>query len=308
MILVTGASGLLGTSLLSRAQQTSRKVAGISRTNEVRVSGIRVQPLELTDPSATRQFILELHPSTIIHCAAATDVDWCEDHPDEAHEINTTASEYLASLAQEIRACFVQVSTDSVFDGEKGNYSETDVPRPLNEYAKTKLSAERAVLAVHSSPLIVRVNFYGSGELKKRKLAAWVLHQLRAGRRVQGFTDVFFCPMFASDLADTIFDLLDAKLTGLHHVVGSERISKYEFAVRLATTFEFDPELVVPSVLRNAALRAERPRDLSLNSAKVSAALSRKMPDVDSGLQKFLTFSKPRYGKPDAELCSKGGK
>jgi dTDP-4-dehydrorhamnose reductase len=67
----------------------------------------------------------------------------CEDHPDEAHEINTTASEYLARLAEEIGACFVQVSTDSVFDGEKGNYSETDVPRPLNVYAKTKLSAEK---------------------------------------------------------------------------------------------------------------------------------------------------------------------
>jgi dTDP-4-dehydrorhamnose reductase len=76
MILVTGASGLLGASLLSRAQQTARKAAGTSRTNEVRVSGIHVQPLELTDPSATRQFIFERHPSTIIHCAAATDVDW----------------------------------------------------------------------------------------------------------------------------------------------------------------------------------------------------------------------------------------
>jgi len=308
MILVTGASGLLGASLLSRAQQTARKAAGTSRTNEVRVSGIHVQPLELTDPSATRQFIFERHPSTIIHCAAATDVDWCEDHPDEAHEINTTASEYLARLAEEIGACFVQVSTDSVFDGEKGNYSETNVPRPLNVYAKTKLSAEKAVLAAHSSPLLVRVNFYGSSELKKRKLAAWVLAQLRAGRRVQGFTDVFFCPMFAKDLADTIFDLLDAKLAGIHHVVGSEKISKYEFAVRLATTFQFDPELVEPSELRNAGLRAARPRDLSLSSAKVSLALGRKMPDVDAGLKKFLMFSNPRYGEPEAELCSEGGK
>jgi dTDP-4-dehydrorhamnose reductase len=109
-------------------------------------------------------------------------------------------------------------------------------------------------------------------------------------------------------LADTIFDLLDAKLAGIHHVVGSEKISKYEFAVRLATTFQFDPELVEPSELRNAGLRAARPRDLSLSSAKVSLALGRKMPDVDAGLKKFLMFSNPRYGEPEAELCSEGGK
>jgi dTDP-4-dehydrorhamnose reductase len=284
MILVTGASGLLGTSILTRApQRAGGKVVGIARSR-LRVGKTAIQQLDLTTSAATQEFIYKLHPSTVIHCAAATDVDWCEDHPDEAHEINVIASQRLAQLAQELDAQFVYVSTDSVFDGHEGNYRESDIPHPLNVYAETKLSAERAVLKSHSSPLIVRVNFYGS---KKGKLADWIVDQLSTGKPIPGFTDVFFCPLLAQDLGDVIFEMLDAELTGIYHVVGSEKISKYEFAVRLATIFGFNPDLVSPSLLNDAKLRAARPRDLSLSSAKVSAALDRAMPDVDSGLQKF---------------------
>ncbi len=287
MILITGASGLLGACILGRGMESGREVVGIAR-NRTRLQGVDIRVVDLTDPNATRGFVAGLRPSVVIHCAAATDVDWCEDHPREAEALNTAGARHLAHLAREVGARFVQISTDSVFDGLAGDYSETDQPKPLNVYARTKCAGEEAVLQVHPQALVLRVNFYGSGgRLRKQKLAEWILGQLKLGLPVRGFTNVFFCPLFVGDLAQTVFEMLDHELTGLYHVVGSEKVSKYEFAVRLATTFGFESGLVVPSCSTHARLRAARPLNTSLRTEKLRRALGHGMPDLNSGLQRF---------------------
>jgi dTDP-4-dehydrorhamnose reductase len=108
-----------------------------------------------------RNLLVPLRPKSIIHCAAITEVDWCELHPEEAEEVNVQASSALAELAQELNAQFLYVSMDSGFGGKRGNYSEDDQPAPLSIYAKSKWRGEEEVLCRHSSPLIVRVNIYG---------------------------------------------------------------------------------------------------------------------------------------------------
>jgi dTDP-4-dehydrorhamnose reductase len=295
MILVTGASGLLGSSVLLRALEMQKEVVGIYHRYSFRPSGAASHSIDLTDFNATRTAVATRRPSTIIHCAGATNVDWCEDHPEEAHRMNTSASSFLAQLANEINAKFVYVSTDSVFDGTHGHYSETDLPVPVNVYAQTKLLAEQEVQRAHSSVLIVRVTFYGRNVQPKQNLAEWVLDQLRQGKSVPGFTDVYFCPILVNDLAEIILEMLDRDLGGIYHVVGAEKVSKYEFASRLATVFGFNPTLVVPSKIADAQLRARRPRDTSLNTEKISRALGRPMPGVDSGLQRFHALCEPEH-------------
>jgi dTDP-4-dehydrorhamnose reductase len=285
MILVTGATGILGASVILRAIELQKRVLGISRHNSLNVPYI--QCLDLQDFECTRTFVLNLRPSAIIHCAATTDVDYSESHPDEAHENNVHVSTFLADLASEINARFMQISTDSVFDGHKGHYSETDTPSPLNVYARTKLLAEQGVTHAHPRPLIVRVNFYGWNIYGMKGLAQWILGQLSQGKTLNGFTDVFFCPLMANDLAEILLSMQDCGFVGIYHVVGSERISKYEFASRLATAFDFDPDQIIPSSIDDANLRAARPRDTSLQTEKVSRAIGRPMPSVASGIQKF---------------------
>jgi dTDP-4-dehydrorhamnose reductase len=255
--------------------------------NRLIIAGAAIRAIDLTDSNVTRKFIADLRPTAMIHCAAATNVDWCEENPDQAGAINVGASALLAQLAKEINARFIHVSTDSIFNGEKGNYSEPDEPSPLNVYAQTKLRAEREVLQYCPAALIARVNFYGWNVQKKLSLAEWVLDQLIKGNSVPGFTDVFFCPMLANDLAETVLTMLDRELTGIYNVVGSERISKHDFAARLATLFGFDFARVVPTSIADAPLRAPRPRDTSLTTGKISAALGRPMPDVATGLKRF---------------------
>src|SRR5437764_6265197 len=300
MILVTGASGLLGSTVLRSALECGRKAFGICHTHHTTVPHVATTRLDLTDFESTENVISRMRPSSIIHCAAATNVDWCEENPEQAQRINLDAAEFLAGIAREISASFIHISTDSIFDGRCGNYSEADTPTPLNSYARSKLLAEEVVLRVHPCPLVVRVNFYGWRAQNKPSLAQWVVDELRGGRDVPGFTDVFFCPMLANDLAEILFVMLDRRLSGIYNVVGSERISKYEFANRLAMLFGFDSARVIPCSVANARLRAPRPHDTSLNTDKISKVLGCALPNVESGLQKFKSLSDAEHLHPSS--------
>jgi len=261
----------------------------------LRVPGAQMFAIDLTARQAVDKIVAKVHPRSIIHCAAATNVDWCEDHSQEAERINVDATASLAEAALKLAAHFVYVSTDAVFDGKRGNYSETDEPSPLNVYAKSKLRGEQEVLRRCPSALIVRVNIYGWNAENKQSLAEWILHQLALNKTVPGFTDMYFAPLLANDLAEVLLTMLDCGLNGIYHVVGSERLSKYEFARRVAATFGIDPSGVAPTRVAEAKLRAPRAPDLSLSTGKIRDALGHPMPDVESGLRRFRALRERGY-------------
>ena len=141
----------------------------------------------------------------------------------------------------------------------------------------------------------MRVNIYGWNAQDKRSLAEWILHELDGGKQVRGFTDIHFTPMLVNDLAEVLLAMVDSRLPGIYHVAGSEKISKYEFAKRVATLFGFESGRVIPASSAEAGLRAARPADISLNTAKVTSALGIPMPDVGTGLARFHTLYKSGY-------------
>jgi dTDP-4-dehydrorhamnose reductase len=294
-ILVTGASGLLGASVALLAREQGRKVVGVYYRHPVYLDGLELLGADLADPAETRRIFLEVKPSIVVHCAAATNVDWCEEHPEQAHRINVKMPAAIAEMAAQSDARLLYVSTDSVFDGQCGNYAETDTPSPVNVYATTKLQGEREVLRRNPAASIARVSLYGWNVQKKESLAEWILSQLTLGNVVPGFSDVCFCPVLANEVAEVVLALLDRNLTGLYHVVGSERVSKYEFARRVASKFGFDPGQVVPTRLADAKLKARRPQDTSLNTEKICTALGRPMSDVETGLRRFAQLRESGY-------------
>lgn len=305
MIAVTGASGLLGACVLTSALERGLDAVGLCHQHVLRDPAIKIVSLDLTDHASTRKLLLDLRPDAIVHCAAATNVDWCEDHPAETDNLNVRATANLAEIAASVKARLIYISTDSVFDGVKGGYAETDEPAPQNVYARSKLAGERETLRFHpsagvSSTIVVRVNIYGWNAQEKESLAEWVLGRLEKGASVPGFTDVFFSPLLVNDLAVVLFDMLQREMSGLYHVTGSERISKFEFARRVAVTFGFDPELVTPcrledARLKDAQLKAIRPRDTSLKTEKMQLELGHAMPDVDAGLRAFKELREQGY-------------
>lgn len=297
MLVVTGASGLLGACALKSAVELGWEAVGLCHQHLIRVPAAQVAQVDLTDNSALRRILLDLRPDTILHCAAATNVDWCEDHPQQAKAINVRASAVLAETASTLNARLAYVSTDSVFDGNKGDYVETDVPAPVNVYANSKLAGERVTLERNPSAIIARVCIYGWNAQDKESLAEWVLRRLEQGGHVPGFTDIFFSPILVNDLVPILFAMLQQELIGLYHVTGAERISKWEFAQRVASTFGFDREQVTPCCVEDVKLRAARPLDTSLNTEKVRSALGRTMPDIDSGLHKFRELRDCHYSQ-----------
>jgi dTDP-4-dehydrorhamnose reductase len=298
--MVTGVSGLLGVNL---AWQASGRydVVGVLR-GERAVAAPGRAPFatflaDLLNPGQVDRALDAVRPVAIIHCAALTDVDLCETHPEEAYQANSVLPGRLARAAAGRGVRFVHISTDSVFDGQRGCYTEEDEPRPINTYARTKLEGERAVAGANPDALIARVNFYGWSWLGRRSLSEYFFNNLSVGRPVRGFNDLIFCPLLVNDMVELLLRMLEARLTGLYHVASSESLSKFAFGRMLARAFGFDEALISPASYTTAGLRAPRSPRLTLCCDRLADALGCSLPDQAQAMHRYVELY--RQGYPD---------
>jgi dTDP-4-dehydrorhamnose reductase len=293
-ILITGASGLLG---LNLALETTRRhtVFGTVNHHSLKTDAFTVIQTDLLVPGAVERLLDTTKPDWIIHCAALANLDACEADPLLAQQLNTELPRTLARYVARSGARLVHVSTDAVFDGLRGDYSEGDIPTPVGEYSRTKLEGELAVADADPTAIIARVNFYGWSLTGNRSLAEFFFTNLRVHKRVMGFTDVFFCPLLANDLANILVRMLESNQSGLYHVVSSESLSKYDFGLRLAERFNLDGSLIIPSSVTQAGLKAARSLNLTLRSDKLVHALGEPIPNLSTGLDKFYTLYQQGY-------------
>ncbi len=285
-ILVTGASGLLGLNLALEASQEHEVFGSVNR-NLIQTTDFTVLQSNLTAPGVLEELLDKYQPEWVINCAALANLDACEANPVLAEQLNSELPEKLANNVAKGGARLVHISTDAVFDGKRGDYSELDEPNPLSLYARTKLRGEQAVLTENPQAIVARVNLFGWSVTGTRSLAEWFFKNLLAGKSIMGFTDVFFCPLLANDLAKLLLKLLDSGAQGLYHVVSRECSSKYDFGIRLAKTFGFDGSLIRPALVSEAGLTATRSHKLTLNSDKLTTKLGEPPPDLKTGLEGF---------------------
>jgi dTDP-4-dehydrorhamnose reductase len=286
MILVTGATGRLGTAVLQLLETTNRAAVGVGgpashSNNRAKFSA------DLADAVAVDDLFARLRPSAVIHAAAWTDVDGCEADPSRARAANAKAVECVARACLAYQAKLEVVSTDGVFDGRRGNYTEMDKPNPINKYAATKLAGERAALDFSSDTIVARTNFVGSSVTDRPGLAEWVLARLERGDNVPGFVDAEFSPLHSELLAQLLVGMLDARLKGVYHVGSHDSVTKYDFSRRLAEWVGYDPSRIKPSCLAEAHFAAPRPAKLGLNVSRIEADLGRRMPMVQEVIEKF---------------------
>ncbi len=295
MILVTGASGLLGSNIIMYIQRESEDVAAIFNSKPIFFKNIQCVKADLTNEDKIKEIIHSLEPDHIIHCAALTDVDRCEQYPSDAFKLNVDATRYIAEAAYEINASLFYISTDSVFDGKKGNYTESDSPKPVNTYAKSKLQGESEIMKVDAEYCIARTNIFGWNLQEKFSFSEWILNRLETKQIVPAFCDVTYSPLLVNDLAVIIRDMIKNNSTGLYHIGSTESCNKFEFACKLADLFDLDKSLIHPVVVNDISLIAKRPKNMSLNTTKISIELKRKMPDIISGLKKFKLLRESGY-------------
>ena len=295
MLLVTGASGFLGGTIAAEALASGRAVVGTVHQHTVEQPGLRAVTVDLTVPSAGRELVERLQPEWIINCAGFANVDECERDTERAELLNVEIPRNLAAVCAQTGVGLVHISTDSVFDGERGGYTEEDEPAPLNVYATSKLEGEQAVQAELPEALILRTNFIGISQSRTVGLADWIASRLESGERIQGFDDVIFAPLLANELARIVFAGIEARLKGLYHVAARNAMSKLDFAVSLAAALGFDPGLVERASLADSKLIAPRPLNTSLSSARIQTALHRTMPTVENAISGYISLHSAGY-------------
>jgi len=196
-------------------------------------------------------------------------------------------AEAVARGARAAGSRLVHISTDGVFDGERGGYREEDVPSPINVYGQSKLEGEQVVAAADPQALIVRTNIYGWNAQPKSSLAEWFLAELQAGRPCPGFTDAWFSPILVNDLGGCLFRLLASGQTGPWHVGGGECLTKHAFGVLIARVFGFDPQLIRPAATPDGPPRARRGRQLCLRSLRIDGLAGLRLPAAAEGLTRW---------------------
>jgi dTDP-4-dehydrorhamnose reductase len=277
--IITGAAGLIGQYLVKTALRwaPSWQVTGLSRAD-----------LELTETLDIDARLHALKPDLLIHCAALSRTNACEQDPDQAHRTNVEATARLARLSKNIP--FIFLSSGEVFDGKTGWYGETDEPNPINVYGRTKLEAEQAILQNPGHTVVRVVLTAGTSATGDRSFVEDMRRAARAGKNVTLYADEFRCPLPAGVIARAIWELVDRKQPGLYHLGGSERLSRWEIGETLLPWY---PELkghLLKGSARNH-VGSPRPTDLSLRCDKIERLLSFRIP----GFREWLA-GRPRRG------------
>ena len=245
--------------------------------------------LDITKENEVKNLFEKIKPNVVINSAAMADVDRCEKEKEAANMINGAAVEWLASSANGVNAKFVQISTDYVFDGEIGNYKETDEPNPINEYGKSKLLGEQNALKYDS--IVIRIEMPYGINLAKNKNVFFesIIRNLKNGKRVNAAIDQIISPTYIEDVAPAIESLLASGSKGIFHLASKENLSRYEFSKLIAEVFDLDTSNIKKVRLDDFKLTAKRPKKTSLNTEKISRLF--KINDIRDN----LTEIKERY-------------
>jgi dTDP-4-dehydrorhamnose reductase len=292
-LLVTGGSGLLGCNLAKLASNRFDTYATY-RTNSFEFSNVTSFHAELTADDDLKR-IVDINPDVIVHCAAETDVDYCERHPEEAAASNVITTENVTRIARDVDAFLIHISTDAVFDGGRGNYSETDEPNPINTYGRSKLRAEASALDSHDRGAVVRTNIYGWNALDRQSLAEWMIQTLRDGHELPAIEDAVFSPILVNHLVGYLFALYQSEICGLVHIAGEENCTKLEFAEEIADVFKLNANLIRPICLSELDLYANRGADLSMDTSSARRLFGEPLPTVREGLIRMRNLEKAGY-------------
>lgn len=286
-ILITGASGFLGGNLLSLSPFP--KTYGTYNKNPLSNKNNQTYQLDLSHQNEVLNLITNLEPNIIIHTAALSKPEICEENKEQAWEVNVEGTKNLIKNAEKLNSRLIYISTDLVFNGEKGWYSEEDHPNTISYYAETKLKAEEEVKENCSNYCILRTSLiYGMSLNNSKCFTEIFLRKLIKNKEVQLFVDEFRTPIYVKDLCKYIFEFTENDtLQGIFHLAGNERVSRYEFGLLAAKIFQLNKNLINPIKSKNIKTIARRAKDVSLINKKAKKELHKNFRDIKDCLKDF---------------------
>ncbi len=278
IILITGSNGLLGQKIVDYCQTHNIEYFATSKgdNRNSNCPNLKYNELDITINEDVNRVLKDLTPTHLIHTAAMTNVDQCEKEKEGCELINVTATSYLVDACNKIGCHFQLLSTDFVFDGEKGNYSEEDVINPLSEYARSKAKAEKLVQnnATCKWSIVRTIIVYGKAEnLSKSNIILWAKSVLEKGDPLSIVDDQFRAPTWAEDLAKGCMAIVERNESGIFHMSGPKTMSIHELITRIAVHFGYPTDQITrisSSTLNQAAKRPPKTGfDLTKSRSKV---------------------------------------
>jgi len=284
-MLITGISGLMGNNL-AYYFKNKYDILGIYHQHPIGIGAVATINADILDKLLMRKIIDDFQPAVVIHCASLTNVDFCETNRELTDLVNIEGTKIIVESLKDADTKLIYISSDSVYDGVKGDFQESDSVNPQNYYGLSKYKGELAVIK-NKYALILRTNIFGWNILPKFSIAEWILNELINKRPIKGFCDAFFSSIYNFELARVMDMTIERNLSGVFNCGSSTSMSKYEFALHIADCFNLEKDLIQPISIDDFAFRAKRGKTLTMNVGKLEKALSCKLPAIDDCIKFF---------------------
>jgi dTDP-4-dehydrorhamnose reductase len=286
-LLITGASGLYGSKLAEIALLTGFEVFSCD-VEDLPACGNTIK-FDVTNKGLVDEAFRRVKPDIVVHAASLTDVDKCELNKELAWKVNVEGTRNIIEGSLSVDSFLFYVSSDYIFNGEKGCYKEMDTPDPINYYGLTKLEAEKLVKKSELSYCIGRPSvIYGSiPAAGKVNFSLWLIENLSKGERVRILTDQWNTPTLNTNLAEMTIEIIKRKMTGTYHLCGATRVSRFQFAQLIAETFGLDKGLIIPVDSSTFSWPAKRPADSSLDTTKAEQMLQTKPLEIGEAVKRL---------------------
>jgi dTDP-4-dehydrorhamnose reductase len=287
-ILITGANGLLGqavTILLTRETDFEIFLTSIENKPYLELEQAYIQ-LDITDKAEIKKLTFQFNPDVIINCAAYTNVDGCETERELCWKLNVDAVKNLIIASRISNSKIIHYSTDYVFDGKRGPYTEESVPNPISFYGRSKLASENALITSGVNFAIARTMvLYGTGIEVKPNFALWMISKLRNGETINVVDDQIGNATMVDDLAYGTLKMIEGNRHGIYNIAGADIISRFDFAMVTCDVFKFNKKLINRIKTKNLNQPAQRPLNSGLITFKAETELGLKTMASKEGLQ-----------------------
>ena len=272
-LILTGGSGLLALNW-AFVKKDDARISLLLHQKNISMEGVDSVFLNLNSYNAVYEFLSKKENPVVIHCAAITSIDDCEKNPQAAHETNVVISENLACVCHSLGVKFIHISTDHLFSGDYSFSTEDSEISPLNVYGASKANAEERVLKKNPESLIIRTNFFCWGTSYRSSFSDFLINAIREKTKISLYTDLFYTPIYAKHLIELVHILIATSFIGIYNIVGSDRVSKYEFGKMIFNNFSGDMNLITKAQYSKELHSVKRPLDMSLSNQKLIESIN----------------------------------
>lgn len=283
-IAIIGASGLLGEGFLHILPNTNHKYIATHFTKNLYKQTIL---LDIKNYEQVMNFISKHEPDVVINTAAITNPEECERDHDLAYQTNVLGAKNIAKACKESGIYLITISTEYVFDGNKGQYSETDPSTPISFYGETKLQSEKVTLETNPKFCVARTSMLYGWSRTKSNLASTLIFNLRNRKKMDVIIDQIVSPSYNNDIADMLVEIAEKRLNGIYHVSGASIVTRYEFALTVAKVFGLDKSLIGKISFSDFDWKVKRPLNGGLIVDKIRNVLTRKPSTIEESLTRM---------------------